>query len=140
MLFEATDYVRKVQEWCTVHVSVPQVNGITHHSDHHVLDVCSLPKEFSLAFRSPRAVHLPVINRFFKDIVDVRDSHCCDVLVGCQRKRLTVTSACDLGVVCHIGLFQVTCRHGQGVALSQQAHACTRFLQPFPSFSTVDDS
>ena len=32
-----------------------------------------------------------------------------------------------------------TCDHGQGVALSQQAHACTKFYHCFPSFSTVND-
>ena len=69
-----------------------------------------------------------------------RPSHCNGrVLVGCQGKRLTDTSACDLGVVCHVGLFMVHAVIAKGLALPQQAHACTRFVRSFLSFSTVDD-
>ena len=32
-------------------------------------------------------------------------SHCGGVLVGCQGERLSVTSACDIGALCHVGLF-----------------------------------
>ena len=32
-------------------------------------------------------------------------SHCGGVLVGCQGEELSVTSACDIGAVCHVGLF-----------------------------------
>ena len=32
-------------------------------------------------------------------------SHCGGVLVGCQGEGLSVTSACDIGAVCHVGLF-----------------------------------
>ena len=81
-----------------------------------------------------------VVNCLKKDIVLVGGpSQCSDVLVGPHGESITVTSACDLGVVCHGG---VPAARGpsQGVALSQQAHVCSRFLRSLPSFSTVGDS
>ena len=120
--------VRKSQELCTVPVSAPQLKGVTHHSDHDVLDGWSLSNEFALAFGSPRAVN-PVINGVKKGHRSREGpSHRC-VLVGCQRGGLTVTSACDLGVVCHVGLFLVhAVTRPRSGPLSTGSRACTRFL------------
>ena len=57
-----------------------------------------------------------------------------------QGKSLTVTSPCDLGKASHLGLYLRHAVIAQGVALLQQAHACTKFHHCFPSFSTVNDS
>ena len=57
-----------------------------------------------------------------------------------QGKGLTVTSACDLGEACHLGLYLLHAVMAQGVALLQQAHACTKFRHCIPSFSTINDS
>ena len=57
-----------------------------------------------------------------------------------QGKSLTVTSFCDFGKACHLGLYLRHAVIAQGVALPLQAHACTKFHHCFPSFSTVKDS
>ena len=46
-------------------------------------------------------------------------------------KGLTVTSACDLGEACHLGLYLLHAVIAQRVALPQQAHACTKFHHCF---------
>ena len=48
-----------------------------------------------------------------------------------QGKGLTVTSACDLGETCHLGLFLLHAVTAQEMALPQQAHACTKFHHCF---------
>ena len=48
-----------------------------------------------------------------------------------QGKSLTLTSACDLGETCHLCLFLLHAVIAQGVALLQQAHACTKFHHCF---------
>ena len=48
-----------------------------------------------------------------------------------QGKGLTATSACDLGDTCHLGLFLLHEVKAQGMALHQQAHACTKFHHCF---------
>ena len=57
-----------------------------------------------------------------------------------QGKGLTVTSACDLGQVCHLGPNLLHAVLAQGAALFQQAHTCTNFHHCIPSFSTINDS
>ena len=42
-----------------------------------------------------------------------------------------VTSACDLGETCHLGLYLLHAVIAQGIALPQQAHACTKFHHCF---------
>ena len=82
------------------------LQGVNYHGDQHVLDGCSLSNEFSLAFGSPRAAN-SVIDCSTGNRSREGPSRCSGVLVGCQGKSLTVTSACDLGVMCHVGLFLV---------------------------------
>ena len=43
-----------------------------------------------------------------------------------KKKGRTVTSACDLGEMCHLGLFLLHAVIAQRVALLQQAHTCTK--------------
>ena len=59
--------------------------------------------------------------------------------VTCCRKRkgITVTSACDLGETCHLGLNLLHAVIAQGMALLQQAHACTKFHHCFQQSTTV---
>ena len=40
-------------------------------------------------------------------------------------------SACDLGEMCHLGLCLLHAIMAQGVALTQQAHACTKSHHSF---------
>ena len=54
-----------------------------------------------------------------------------------QRKGLTVTSACDLGEMCHLGLHLLHGVMAQWMALHQQAHACTKFHRCFQLSTTV---
>ena len=46
-------------------------------------------------------------------------------------KGLTLTSACDLVDTCHLCLYLPHAVIAQGVALLQQAHACTKFHHCF---------
>ena len=48
-----------------------------------------------------------------------------------QGKGLTVTHACDRGKMCHLGLFLLHAIKAHGMALPQQAHACTKFHHCF---------
>ena len=48
-----------------------------------------------------------------------------------QGKGLTVTYACDLGKMCHLGLYLLHAVIAPGMALLQQAHACTKFHHCF---------
>ena len=48
-----------------------------------------------------------------------------------QGKVLTITSACDLGETCQLGLFLLNAVIAQGMALPRQAHACTKFHHCF---------
>ena len=129
----------KLQNCTTYHGSVcDPLRDVTHHSDHHELDGCSLSIGFSLAFGSPRAVNI-VISCLEEHRSREGPSHCSGARVGCQGKGLTVTSACDLGVVCHVGLFLVHAVTAKGWHSHEQDHACTRFLRSFPPPSTVDD-
>ena len=59
---------------------------------------------------------------FQSDAINGKTLNETDVKEKVARSRLP-----DLGVVCQLGLFLL---HSQGVALSQEAHACTRFLRP----------
>ena len=52
---------------------------------------------------------------------------------GCQAEGLTVTSACDLGVSCRLGLFAMTAK---GWHSSQQAHVCSRLIMSITSLYT----
>ena len=82
---------------------------------------------------------LPKANNFERVRMDQSLNNKAQKEIGCQG-GLTVTSASDLGVVCHVGLFLLHAVIAKGGGTSQQAHACTRFLRSFPSFNTVDDS
>ena len=130
--------VRKSQELCTVPVSAPQVKGVTHHSDHRVLDGWSLFNDFALAFGSPRAVN-PVTNGVKKDIVHVRGLHIVVSSLAAKeevlRSRPPVTLAWCATLVCSWSMRS----QGQGVALSQQAHAhAPDSFIPFPQLSMVN--
>ena len=53
------------------------------------------------------------------------------------KEKVSVTSACDLGEACHLGLFLVHAIIANWWH-SQEVHACTKFHRCFPSFSTVE--
>ena len=86
-------------------VSVPQVKSVTCHNDHHVLDGCSVSNELSLAFGSLPTVNL-VVTCLKKNIVQLRRLHTVLVSSLVAKESLSVTSACEDGVVCHIGCGQ----------------------------------
>ena len=54
-----------------------------------------------------------------------------------QGKGLTVTSACDLGEACYLGLYLLHAVIAQGVALPQQADTCTKFHHFLTAQSTI---
>ena len=50
-----------------------------------------------------------------------KNTTCCS-----EGKGLTVASACDLGEMCHLGLYLLHAVIARGMALLQQAHAHTK--------------
>ena len=96
----------KLWDCTTNHGSLcDSLQGVTYHSDHHELGSCSLSNELVLSCIGSLGGMNIVINCSTRTRSREGPSHCGGVLGGCQGDGLTLTSACDLDVICHVDLF-----------------------------------